>query len=206
MVSCGQGQAWATESHKTGPTTPHPGLRLRFPLCHPGVSELHSGGRGCPACHLGPRQSQGHPLYRGRPRPNSRPGLAEPGVASHLRSLVGALGCVRSPAPPHCSEGTPHRKAGEPEIRARGGTGPGASGCWWCIYSPDPRPGMESHSPPEGGYVLLELGGGSCGAPHRASPLVPWAPCPASGADPSAWKGTRFVLVLQQDPPSLPPH
>lgn len=123
-VHCGQGQARATEPHRTGPTTPYPGLRPRFPFSLPRISEFHSGGKGCPACHLGPRQSQGHPLYEGGARPNSRPGLAEPGAGTLSTEPGGCPGpCPFTTRPTPLLSGVPAQEGRGARDQSQGGDG-----------------------------------------------------------------------------------
>lgn len=199
-VSGQPGPTWATEAHRTRPTTPHPEPSPCFPSPMPESQNSIRKDRM-------PRLPLGAPARAGVPR-FMKEGLGQiPGqvwlTLGSTSCLQSTLGCVHSPpsrTPLLSGGGSPHRKAGEPEIRAGAGAGPGALGCWRFIYSPDPGPGMASHSPPEGSrHVPPELRGGNCG--HHTKPTLwcPVAPCPASWAAPTLSSSDRTA-------PSLPPH
>lgn len=98
VVSGEPGQTWATEAHRTGPTSPHPELspcsalpcqNLRTPFWKEGLSRLP----------LGARQSPCPTLYEGGAGPNSRPGLAEPGVDILSAERTGRPGLCSPPSP-----------------------------------------------------------------------------------------------------------
>lgn len=138
-------------------------------------------GRDSLPATRGLAQGQCHPLYGRGTGPNSRPGLAKPGVDILTAECCGrpVLGCLPPCSHPVALRGIPPppppMKAGEPEIRA-GDSRRGrawASGHGWCIYSTWSRAwdGVSLGTPSQG-----RKRGGGWGGGCLAPPGVPPAP------------------------------